>query len=122
MIKGKRGNLTLFFVFVIVGLIVLLIASIFAPLGAQISAQFYAAGEDILNATANGAVADIDNANIRDQINATLQSGMDTTQENVELYTAIYKYGGWIAIFLIAIIIFLFSRRLVEFGYGGGII
>lgn len=122
MKKNKRGNITLMLVFVMTATILLLLTAVIAPFGAQITTEMYAAGEDILNETNNGDLNEINDAGVRAELNETFNEAMSNTQANIELYTAVYKYGGWIVIFLVAIVIFLFSRRLAELGYSGGFI
>lgn len=115
---GKRGTVTLFIVFIITSLVILLIASVIAPMGALFSTEAYKAGEMILNETAE-SLNGISDATVRAEVNATIQSGLAATQDNIDVSVAIYKYGWLVIIGLTSLIVFLFTRRLVEYGQTG---
>jgi hypothetical protein len=114
----KKGNVSLYFAFVAVAVIVILIAGLVAPIGSLFSIQMFEAGEDILiqaNSTADG----LSSAGVRDAWKGSLQSAVDATDNNVEVTTGLFKYA-WIFIVVISgIIVFLAARFLVEVGRSG---
>ena len=114
----KKGNITLFFVYMMAALVVVLIAAFFAPMGVMFNTEMYLAGQDIYE-RANESIADIDNATIRNSIIATVNSGYANAENNIEVNNAIFQYGWILVILVVGLVIFLYSRRLVE--YGGGL-
>ena len=56
---------------------------------------------------------------IKSQISSSLTGAMSVQQENIDIMSALYKYSWIFALVLSAIVMFLLSRRAVEYGYGG---
>jgi len=117
--NNKKGTVALYITFIIVATIVIMITALVAPMGADISSAFYIAGQDILSRT-NDTVNDIGNATIRAQVQDTLTNAQNAQQNNIEVSANLYQYSWIFLLVLSALVIFLFSRRLVE--YGGGFV
>lgn len=121
MFKKKNGQISLFFVFIFLGIIVILISAVFAPMMTVFSSEMYKAGEDML-IQANGTIAQINNTEIRTQIQAAIGEGLDATQTNIEVSTDLYQYGWVILLFVVFLVIFILSRQIVEINQQGGVI
>lgn len=119
MIKNKRGAVSIYLTFMFTAIFVLLIASVLAPMGVLINTEFYAMGEDIM-LQANQSIEDINNASVRNSIRASVNSGLNSLQDNIEVNADIFKYSWIIVIILSAMVLFLFTRRITE--YTGGFV
>jgi len=117
----KKGQAALFISFLIASLTILLIASVVAPMGARFSSELFVAGENIL-ADANETVSQIQNDTIRTSYANMISSAMAASDTNIEVTTDLYQYAWILIIALTAIVAFLFTRNLVEYGYSGGLI
>lgn len=122
LLKNKKGTIMLYLTFVGIALIIVLLSSVIAPMGAEFSTQMYEAGEEIMTDTLTNTVPNINNAEIRSELNESFSTALDSTQDNIDISTDFFKYGGWIVIIITAFVVFVFARRLVEYGSGGGII
>lgn len=116
---GKRGTVMLYITFMILALILVVIAAVFAPMGVLFNTKMYAAGEDIM-LKANASVADINDAAVRDSVYNVIDQGLAAQQNNIDVNAAIFKYGWVFLVVITGLVIFIFARRLVE--YGGGLV
>lgn len=115
---NKRGTITIYLSLVFVMLIIIVLTAIVAPLGVQMSTEFYRAGEDIL-AEANASIQAIDSAQVRTAVNDANTQAMAAEENNILVATNLYQYS-WVAVLVLtALIAFIFTRRIVEVGSGG---
>ena len=119
-IKGKRGVLGIMFVFFVTALLIITITSVFAPIGVQFNAHAYAMGEQIM-INSNQTIASINDSEVRTSIQDLIQGGLDQTQSNIEINAQIFKYGWIPVLILVTLVMFMFTRKIVEYG-GGGIV
>jgi len=115
---NKKGNLSFYFVFIVLMIIMVVITAIVAPLGTRIGVEFYAAGDDIFNGSKDklSAITDDD---VRKEINNTITQAQDNQQLNINTNANLFKYG-WLFIGGITLVgLFLLSRRLSEIRGGG---
>lgn len=119
MRKNKKATVSLYITFIIVATIIVIITALVAPMGADITSKFYIAGQDILGRT-NTTIQSIHNDTVRAHIQNTLTAGMNAQQNNIEVSTNLYQYSWIFLLVLTALIVFLYSRRIVE--YGGGFV
>lgn len=117
MRNNKKGVVTLMIVFFISAIVIVLISSVLAPLGVLFNTKMYEAGDMIL-AYAQEDLDSISDANISSQIDSTIQEARDAGITNIEVNSDIFQYGWVIVLVLAAIVVFLFSRQLVEYGAG----
>ena len=115
---NKKAQLTTYIFFIIIIFIVIIITAVIAPFGALFSSEMYHAGEDIL-LQANQSISSISNATVKAEIQATLSTGMDNTQDNISISTNLYKYAWIIILFIFAFIMFIKTRQDVQGQYGG---
>lgn len=115
---NKKGQLALMINFIIVCFFVILVAAVFAPMGVLFNTKMYAAGEDIYM-KANVTIGTIHDASVKARIYNMVSSGLGASENNIEVNNAIFQYS-WIFILVLgALIGFLYTRRMVEYGYGG---
>jgi predicted PurR-regulated permease PerM len=116
--KKKKAQITIYFVFIIAAFIIILIGAVVAPMGVRFSTEMYKAGEMILS-DANESVQGIEDTTVRDQITAVISSGMKAQQNNIEVSSSLYQYSWVFVLVLVSLVAFLYTRRMVEYGYGG---
>jgi predicted PurR-regulated permease PerM len=116
---NKKGQLALYIVFLFTITIIIVISAIVAPLGVDMTAKFYEAGQGMM-ADANDTIAHIQDRSLAKNMSDVISAGVANTKNNIEVFTALYKYGWILALVVITIGLFLYTRRLVE--YGGGLI
>ena len=117
---GRKAQVSLMIVFFIVAMLIVVIAAVLAPLGVDINTKFYEAGEEIL-LDANASIAAINDSGVRAEIYETVGDAMDNTQTNIEVNAAVFKYGWVFVLVMACLVVFLYTRRLVEYG-GSGLI
>jgi len=114
----KKGSVSIYITFLIVAIVIILIAAVAAPLGVRFTSEMYAAGDKIL-LDSLPAINSINDTNISSRINNSINLARDAGEYNIEVMSDMFQYGWIIAIALVALVIFLFTRRLVEVGGGG---
>lgn len=117
LIKSKSGVVTFYLVFIIIAVIMVMITAVLAPFGAQISTEFYRAGESIIQST-NRTASLIQDADVRQALIDSNNQALASTADNIEVNTGLYKYSFIIILIVLGLFLFLYSRRLVEAGYG----
>lgn len=115
--KGKKGQVSLYIVFILVAITIIVITSVLAPMGVLFSTEMVHAGEGIL-LDANESIQGITNTTIRDSIMANIGNAFENADNNIEVYTFMFRYGWIIVLGLVGIIVFLYARRMVEFSTG----
>lgn len=116
---NKRGTVMLYITFMILAVIIVVIAAVFAPMGVLFNTKMYEAGEDIM-LKANASISGINDATVRDHIQDTIQSGLSAQQNNIDVNGAIFQYGWVFVVIITGLVVFIFARRLVE--YGGSLV
>jgi len=116
--RNKRGQAGLYIAFMFVAIIIVVLASVLAPLGGEITTQFYEAGEEIWLDT-QADLDNIANADVRTTLNNTFNAATDATTTNIDVLGAIFQYGWIITLVLAGLVVYLMTRRLVEVRGGG---
>ena len=111
--KGKKGVLTLAFIFVVFSFIVLFIFAFLAPAGVLINTKIYAAAEDLM-ISSNSSVQAIQDASVREVVEGQIASSLRAQQYAIEANNNMYRYSWIFIIGLMAVMMFLFARSLVE--------
>lgn len=114
---NKRGSVMLYITFIITALIVILIGAFFVPMGVRFNSALYVAGEQILKDSQPDIDRIQDNA-IRTQLNETLTTAKQASADNIEVNAQLFRYSWILVIGLVALIIFIFTRRLTEINTG----
>jgi len=113
--NSKKGSITLYLVFIIFAVIIITLSAVVAPFLVQINTEFYKAGADILKQS-NASIQSITDAATKAEIQDTIDTALQAESYNIQVNATLYKYGWVLVIGLTAIIIFMFTRRLVEVG------
>lgn len=119
--KNKKGVITMYLTFFIVAILIIVITAVFAPVGTLFNTKMYLAGQDILEQT-NDSIQGITDANVRASVEGVVQSAIDSSENNIEVNANLFQYSWIFVIVIAAIVIFLYSRRLIEVGGTGGFV
>jgi predicted PurR-regulated permease PerM len=114
--SNKKGQVTLYILLMVLILFVVGLSAMMFPFLANLSTELYIAGEGILEQT-NRTVQQIQDPTIRAQIMENVETAQASQQDNITVFTGLYKYGWVIALIVITLFLFLVSRRLVEGGF-----
>lgn len=87
-------------------------------MGVLFNTKMYAAGEDIL-LLANDSIADINDPVVKASIYNITNTAFAASQTNIEVNADIFQYGWVLLICLVGLIIFMATRRSIEFAGGG---
>ena len=120
MLKKKKAQITIYFVFFIAATMIILIGAFVAPMGVRFSTEMYMAGEQLL-ADSNVSIQNIADTTVRDQITGVISSAMNAQTNNITVSSNLYQYSWVFVLILVGLVSFLYTRRLVEYG-GGGLI
>lgn len=114
----KKAQVSMYFVFIITAIIIIVISAVLAPMGVLFNIKMYEAGENIL-LQANESISGINDPTVRAAIYNVTESALDAGQTNIEVNSDIFQYGWILVIVLSGIVIFIFTRRTVEYSGGG---
>lgn len=117
-IKGKKGNVSLYLVFIITALVIILIAAVLAPMGVLVNVKLYAAGEQIL-LDANESIASIQDTDVRSAVYSDVGAALDSAENNIEVNANIFQYSWVFVLLLTGLVLFIFTRSLTEINRGG---
>ena len=117
----KRGQVAIYITWFLVAGITFVDAGVLAPMGVLFNSEMYRAGEDILD------MAEDDLDGIQDaEVRASIQVGIDGAQAeaetNINNLSDMYQYGWIIVLVLSGIVMFIFTRRVVEFSGGNSFV
>lgn len=115
MTMHKKGQLAIMMNFLFVVIFVILIAAVFMPMGVRFNTQMYAAGESIM-LEANDSVSQIQNADVRNSLYDMFSTSLASQMNNIEVNNAIFQYSWIFVLILGALVAFLQTRKLVEYG------
>lgn len=113
--KGKKGSVTLYIVFIITAIIIVVVAAVLAPMGVLFTSKMYVAGEGILNQSLP-IINDISDPDVKTSVLGVVQSAKDATVDDISVTSGLFQYSWIFIIVLAGLVIFLFSRRMVEYG------
>lgn len=116
---SKKGTVTIYIMFILVAILLLFIVTFLAPLGANINTAFWSAGNTIL-ATTNESISSINDANVKAAIQDSLDTAQESEAQNVIILANLFKYGWIIVLAGTLFVVFILTRRMVE--YGGGFV
>lgn len=103
------------------GMLIVLVASVLAPMGVRFSSVMYTAGETLL-LESNETIASIQNDEVRTQLLSVLDAALDSQATNIEVNADIFQYGWVIAILLVGLVSFIFTRQTIEASGRGGFV
>lgn len=118
MEKNKKGSVTLYIVFLVMGIIIVIISAFAAPMMVRFNTEMYAAGENIIRQN-NDSIASIQDTDMKNTLYTMMDRSQDATAYNIQVNNALFQYGWILVIGLVAIVVFLYTRRLIEYGGAG---
>jgi len=114
---NNKGQVTVYLTFVIFAIIIVVLTALVAPFGVKLNTDLYAIGEDMI-LDANDSLSQIGNTTVRDTLYTTFGEAQGATQTNIEVNSAAFQYAWLLLLGLGALIMFLYTRRIVEVGGG----
>lgn len=117
---GKRGQVAIYLAFIVLAIIIIVITALIAPMGVLFNIEMYKAGEKILN-NSQVSLEGISDVEIREAVNESINAAKDNAQNNIEVNAAMFQYAWIVVLVLCSLVLFLYTRRIVEYG-GGGLI
>ena len=121
LLKNKRGTIMLYITFIILAVIIITISAVVAPMGVLFNTKMYQVGEQII-LDANESISAIDNSTVRTNLQTMFSNALGNTENNIEVNNSIFQYGWIIVLVLTGLVLFIYTRRLVEVGSSGGFI
>lgn len=117
IIRNKKGQVMIYIVWFIAAITILIIAAVIAPLGVSMNSEFYAIGEQLM-LDGNETIGGIQDATVKAEIQGVITEALSAQQNNINVNADIFQYS-WIFVLIIgALVLFIFSRRLIETGGG----
>jgi len=116
--KGKKSQVTIYLSGFIAMIIIILISAFAAPLGTRFTADMMVAGQEQLE-KANESIQNINNDTIRESITQLASEAYDAGEFNIEVTTDMFQYMWVLVLVVVALILFLYTRRVIEVGGGG---
>lgn len=116
--RGKRAVVGLYITFFIMAVLIVVIAGVLAPMGVLFNARMMEAGVDILN-DANVSISNIDDAGVRSAVRNVTEEAIGAGTTNIEMQSDLFQYSWVFIVVLAGIVVFMITRRLVEYGGGG---
>jgi len=113
----KKGQISLYILFIFSALIIIMIGAVVAPMGNVFVSKLYVAGDKMLQIS-NKTIQNISDPVMRGHINDVLDTAMMAQENNIEVTAAIYQYSWIVVLGLVALIMFIYTRQLVELGGG----
>ena len=116
---NTKGSLSLYFAFILFFLFVIFLGAILAPMISNMTVKMYSSGQMIMN-DANYSAAQIQDANMRAQIQGLYQGVKDSTVTNVDILSKVSQYAWVLVVLGGGLIIFILTRKSVEYERGQG--
>lgn len=113
----KKANISLYMAFIIVAVLIVIIAAVFAPMGVMFNTKMYLAGEDILGYTQDD-INSIQDDEIRASVNGSILAAKDAAENNITVNANIFQYSWVFIVLLSALVVFIYTRRLTEINRG----
>jgi hypothetical protein len=111
------GQVSIYLAFIISAILIVVITAVFAPMGVLFNTRAYQAGEMIM-LQANDSIYLIQDTEVRDRINATISASLSASENNIDINADLFQYSWILVIGLIGLVLFLYTRKLVEFQGG----
>jgi hypothetical protein len=107
----RKGVIAFALIWIYATIILLFLFAVATPLAMLLNTEFYAAGDNILQ---DIDLSEIDDTSIRTAINTSLEAAKDSTVENTNNLSFFYQYGWVFIVIVTLLIVYLFSREVVE--------
>jgi predicted PurR-regulated permease PerM len=117
ILNDERGSVSYFIVFVLMVIMLTFLFGVGIPFLQTFTVTIHGATDDLVDGAVDAA-QNINDVNARTTILNSLNAQEDALQEQEVVYGSFIQYSIWIVIFLIALVLFMASRRDVEQGIG----
>ncbi len=117
--KVKKSQVSIYVAFIFTAIIIIVITAVLAPMGVLFNAEMYVAGEELM-LQGNETIAKIQNDEVRNSILAIMDSAFAAQENNIAINADMFRYSWIFILGLTALVVFLFTRRLVETSGGSG--
>jgi len=117
--KNRKGQISLYLVFIIAAIVGILVFAVFIPAGIEFTSAMFLEGQNII-IDSNETIAGISDATTRTAVQAVLTGASTSTTDHITILSNMFQYAWVLVIGLVALVIFVYTRRLVE--YGGGVV
>lgn len=115
----KKAQVTLYLAFLFTAIIIILITGVLAPMGVRFGTQMYETGEQLI-IDSNASVQGINDPVVRASVEGVLGTALDAGEMNIEVNADLFRYSWIFIVLLTGLVVFLFTRRLVEVQSGTG--
>ena len=115
--RNKKGSVAIYITLMSTMFIIVVLAAIFAPLGVRFNAQAYEIGEQMM-LDANSSIQEINDTAIRNSIENVVDSALESSENNIEVNAAMFKYSWIFVVALAALVAFLYTRMIAEYQSG----
>ena len=109
----KKGQVMLYIYFIFVAIVITAIAAVIVPMGVVFNQNIYTAGNSLLTSV-YPQVSQIQDTEVKSQLNQSFVNAMAATADNISIGTSIFQYSWLIVILLTGLIVFIYTRQLVE--------
>lgn len=109
----RKGVVAYFYIFVMLSVIMLFLMAFAIPLLMDFNIQIYSGGELALD-DATSWLDKISDADVKAQIEATLNASKDSIPEQIDVMGFFFQYSWIIMILVILFVVFMFTRVTVE--------
>ena len=115
---SKKAQVSIYVAFIFTALVIIVITAVLAPMGVLFNAKMYEAGEDLL-LKGNESISNIRDDEVREAVLSTIDKAFLAQQNNIEINADIFRFSWIFILGLTALVVFLFTRKLVETTGGG---
>jgi hypothetical protein len=111
--KTNKGQIMMFILFIYISLVVILIGAVIAPLGSVFSSKMYAEGAKLIQQS-NTTIQSISDTEVKAELNDVFASALASQQDNITVTTNMYQYSWAFVLIISLLVIFIWTRRMVE--------
>jgi len=115
MVWGRKGQLAIYLVVIVMMTIIVFVGAVVAPFGVRFSTEMFEEGEKLV-VSSNASLQSISDADFRGAVQDVVDSANTASTQNVEVFGGLYKYSWVLALVLVGLVGFMFTRRQVEYG------
>ena len=117
MAAKKKGMVTIYMSMFLMAVLITVVATAIVPAGIKFNAMMYAKGEEMI-IDANETIQSIGNDEVRSTLTNQMNLAQDPTAENIGVMAAFYRYSWLLIVGVGVLIVFMWSRRNLEFTQG----
>ena len=119
--KKKKAQVAIYVAFIFTTIVIIMITAFLAPMGVLFNSKIYVIGEDLM-LQGNKSIALIQDDEVREAILGTVDKALLAQQNNIEVNADLFRFSWIFILGLTALVVFLFTRRLIATGGSGGFV